>query len=416
MKGTDRAALAPAALRGWFEEKTESIRSARRDLHRIPELGFSETETSAYIAKALDSLGIAYESGVGKTGLVGRLGQGGPGRPRIAIRADMDALPIREAPGKPYASTHDGLMHACGHDAHCAMLLGAAEFLKLNEASLPGEILLVFQPAEERSDGSGRTGARHVLGSGLLEGAKAVLGAHVTPDLPAGSFGILSGPVTASGDMFEALIRGKGGHDAFVHRTVDPIFLATQALNAVYAIRSRKLAPDEAGTLSVGTFEAGTTANVIPDRARLTGTIRTFSPRTRDTFLAELRRALGVVDALGGSFELAVPVSVPLTMNDPFLAGMAREACAELFGEGAVQPLEPVMGVEDFSWYSASFPSLFLFLGAKLEDGLERPLHSSSFDIDDGALHRGSALLALTALETLDVAARGQMGGRDGRR
>lgn len=407
----DEVVFGAETLRDGFEALRETIRSHRRALHRIPELGFSETETSAYIAGVLDSLGIAFSSGIGGTGLVARLGSSEGGLPRVAIRADMDALPIQEAAGKAYASSHEGLMHACGHDAHCAMLLGLAEFLKAREASLPGELLLVFQPAEERSDGKGLTGARHVLASGLLEGVRAVFGAHVTLDLPAGSLGVLAGPVTASGDLFEAVIRGRGGHDAFVHRTLDPIFLANQALNVIYAIRSRRIAPAAAGTLSVGTFAAGTTANVIPDEARLTGTIRTFSPEVRELFRAELGRALGVVEALGGRHELNFPVEIPATVNDPSLAERARLCCAELFGGGALGVFEPMMGVEDFSWYSAAFPSLFVFLGARLEDGEDRRPHSPSFEIDDGVLYRGSALLALAALRTLAAPERG--GGGD---
>lgn len=395
------------ALRSFFEARAGRISSVRRALHAIPELGFAEVETSAYVRKELESLGVVYEGGIGGTGIVARIGRGGFADPsarprrRVAIRADMDGLPIQEEGDRPYVSTHVGKMHACGHDAHTAMLLGAAEFFKSMEASLDGEVLLVFQPAEERSDGAGLTGARHILRSGLLDGVAAVLGAHVTNDAPAGTFGIIPGPVTASGDMFRATIRGRGGHDAFVHRTIDPIFLATQVLNAIYAIRSRKIGPTERGTLSVGTIEAGTTANVIPDRALITGTIRTFDPGVREVFLAELKRALKIAEALGGSSELEIPVSLPATLNDAILAATARKVATELFGAESIHPMEPMMGVEDFSWYSSSFPSLFVMLGTRLGDGVDRPLHSPRFDIDDGVLYKGSALLSLAALEVL---------------
>ena len=392
----------------FFESIAERIRSRRRALHEIPELGFAETETSAYIRKELDALGVAYTAGIGGTGIVARIGaasgasaaRAAPGR-KVAIRADMDALPIQEEGEKPYSSRHAGTMHACGHDAHTAMLLGAAEYFKSVERSLKGEILLIFQPAEERSDGKGLTGARHIIGSGLLDGVSAVLGAHVTTDAPAGGFGIIAGPVTASGDMFKATIRGRGGHDAFAHRTIDPIFLATQVLNNIYAIRSRKIGPMECGTISVGTIESGTTANVIPEKALITGTIRTFDKAVRDVFVAELERALKVAETLGGSCELEIPVHVPETRNDAALAAMAREAAVDLFEEGCLFPMKPIMGVEDFSWYGGLYPSLFVMLGAALGDGIERPVHNPSFDIDDGILHRGSALLALTALRVL---------------
>ena len=402
------------ALRRFFESRVDRIRGHRRALHEIPELGFSEVETSAYIRAELDALGVAYEAGIGGTGVVARIGSGG-GR-RVAIRADMDGLPIREEGDKPYASRHEGRMHACGHDAHTAMLLGAVEFFKSVEASLAGEVLFIFQPAEERSDGAGLTGARHIMNSGLLKGVSAVLGIHVTPDAPAGQFGIISGPVTASGDMFRATIHGRGGHDAFVHRTIDPIFLAVQALGAIYAIRSRKIDPMDRGTLSVGTIEAGTTANVIPDRALITGTIRSFAPEVRQTFLDELEKALMVAETLGGSHELEIAVSVPVTRNDAALAATARKAAALLFGEGCICAMEPIMGVEDFSWYSLSFPSLFVMMGTSLGDGAERPLHSSRFEIDDGVLYRGSALLALTALGILSEGAGNTAGTVEGRR
>ena len=400
------------ALRRFFGNEAGRIRAHRRALHRIPELGFSEFETSAYIKGELDALGVAYQAGVGGTGTVARIGR--IGGPRVAIRADMDGLPIREEGEGPYASIHEGRMHACGHDAHSAMLLGTAAFFKSVETTLPGEVLLVFQPAEERSDGAGLTGARHILGSGLLQGVRAVLGAHVSGDLPAGSFGILPGAVTASGDMFQATIHGRGGHDAFVHRTVDPIFLAVQALGAIYALRSRKRDPMEYGTVSVGTIEAGTTANVIPDSALITGTIRSFAPEVREIFLAELEKALKIAETLGGSHDLEIRVSVPETRNDAVLAAMAREMAVLLYGEECLRSMEPIMGVEDFSWYSTRYPSLFVILGTSLGDGVERPFHSPRFDIDDSVLYRGSALLSLMALEILSGGAKQMRRDRTG--
>ncbi len=387
-----------SALRASFEALAGDIRAHRRALHRIPELGFAETKTSAYIRGVLDRLGIRYVSGIGGTGIVATLGSG---LPRVALRADIDALPIMETGGRDYASIHEGVMHACGHDAHAAMLLGAAEYLKSVEAELGGEVLLVFQPSEERSDGHGKSGAKYIIDSGCLEQVSAMFGLHVNPDAPAGRFGIVSGAVTASGDMFKATIHGKGGHDAFVHQSVDPIYLATQVLGAIYAIRSRKIDPMAAGTMSVGTIEAGTTANVIPESASITGTIRTFDSGIRDVFIAELGRALKVAEALGGSYELEIPVHVPETRNDPALAKLAAAACLELFGPEGSYEQKPFMGVEDFSWYSSVYPSMFVMLGAGIEDGIARPLHNSLFDIDDGILYRGSALLTLLALRAL---------------
>jgi amidohydrolase len=393
-----------------FRALGPAIQGHRRRLHEIPELGFEEWHTSAYIKEQLDSLGIGYRDGIGGTGIVAYLGagrgvEGGAGAAAadgaVAIRADIDGLPIQEEGDAAYRSAHQGKMHACGHDAHTAMLLGAAQYLKSVENSLPGEIRLVFQPSEERSDGKGRSGARHILDSGLLEGTKAILGAHMASGEPAGKFGIVDGAATASGDMFKVRIQGKGGHDAFVHQTIDPIFLAVQSLNSVYAIRSRNIDPVRGGTLSIGTISAGTTANVIPEALEMTGTIRTFDPETRKAFVQGLERAFSVADALGGSHVLEIPFSIPETRNDPRLAELARQSCAELFGSDSMYDAAPMMGVEDFSWYSRAMPALFIFIGASLGDGQVRPFHNPKFDIDDSILHRGSALLVSTALKIL---------------
>ncbi len=392
------------SVRRFFESRSERIRSSRRALHAIPELGFSEVETSAFIRKELDALGVEYSAGIGGTGIVARIGgRGRTSAPKVAIRADIDGLPIDEAGDAPYRSRHSGLMHACGHDAHAGMLLGVAEYFASIRNELPGEALLVFQPAEERSDGAGLTGARYILKSGLLDGVRAAIGMHVMSGEPAGRFGILPGAVMASGDMFRATIHGRGGHDAMAHQTIDPVFLATQVLNVIYAIRSRKIGPTVGGTISVGTIEAGTTANVIPERATMSGTIRTFDPAVRELFVAELQKALKVAEVLGGRCELEIPFHVPVTWNDSGLAAMAREACVELFGQESLYDCEPIMGVEDFSWYGALCPSLFIMLGAAIDDGILRSHHNPAFDIDDSVLYRGSALLAMTALGILSA-------------
>jgi len=400
MKGkVMRADAQVVRLRDYFAERADHVRSLRRELHAIPELGFSENETSAYIQRFLKSIDVPFVSGIGTTGIVARIGK--EGGPVVAIRADMDGLPIREENECPYRSRHEGLMHACGHDAHTAMLIGVAAYLKSIEAEIPGEVLLIFQPAEERSDGAGLTGARYVLQSDLLKGARAVLGVHVMSDGPAGAFGILHGPAMASGDMFTATIYGRGGHDALVHQTIDPIYLAVQVLDNIYAIRSRRIDPMKCGTISVGSVESGTTANVIPDSARLSGAIRAFDAETRKSFSEGLEKALEVAKTLGGHYELAFPVRVPATSNDTALATVARGACVDLYGADSLYACAPSMAVEDFSWYSLSFPSLFIMLGAGIGDGVLRPHHNPLFDIEDSILYRGSALLALTALRVL---------------
>jgi amidohydrolase len=387
------------AIRSYFQAQQDQIRTWRRTLHEIPELGFEEIETTAYIEKQLQLMEVPYSKGIGVTGIVAHLGRGE--KNKIALRADMDGLPIQEENQVSYQSKHAGLMHACGHDAHVAMLLGVVGYIKSIEPQLSSEIIFVFQPAEERSDGNGLTGARYILQSGWLDGVKAMLGMHVMSNTPSGCFGIVPGGVMASGDLFMASIYGKGGHDAWVHETIDPIFISTQVLNAIYAIRSRKIDPLSTGTLSIGTIEGGSTANVIPECVKISGTIRTFDQKVRDTFVAELEKALKLSEGFGGRYELTIPFHVPVTQNSPYLAGVVRKVCVDLFGPNSLAKFQPVMGVEDFSWYSLQIPSLFIALGSQLEGEL-RPHHNPRFDIDDSVLYMGSALMTAASLALLD--------------
>jgi len=386
------------SIRNYFDNKKQHIQELRRELHQIPELGFEEVETSAFVISHLQELDVKFDSGIGKTGIIARIGK--PSENVVALRADMDGLPIEEENHVSYCSRHTGRMHACGHDAHVAMLLGVVEYLKSVENEINGQVLCVFQPGEERSDGTGLTGARHILNSGKLAGAKAILGLHVMPATAAGKFGIISGGAMASGDLFNATIYGKGGHDAWVHETIDPIFITTQVLNAIYAIRSRKIDPLSTGTLSVGTIEAGTTANVIPESVKITGTIRTFDQKVRDIFVAELEKALKLSENFGGRYELDIPFHVPVTQNSPELAEYVKQICTDLYGEDSIVEVNPSMGVEDFSWYSLQIPALFVMLGAQME-GESRTAHNPRFDIDDSILHRGSAMLSTAALSLL---------------
>lgn len=386
-------------LRTYFEAQKEQIRTWRRALHEIPELGFAEVKTAAFIETQLQAMGVSYEKEIGVTGIIAHIGQG-RGK-KIALRADMDGLPIQEENDFSYRSRHDGNMHACGHDTHVAMLLGVTQYLKSIENELPGQILFVFQPAEERSDGKGLTGARYILQSGLLEGVGAMLGMHIMSNAPAGRFGIVSGGAMASGDLFMASIYGKGGHDAWVHETIDPIFITNQVLNAIYAIRSRRINPLSTGTLSIGTIEGGITANVIPECVKISGTIRTFDQTVRDTFVSELENALKLSEGFGGRYELEIPFHIPVTQNDPHLASLITQVCTDLFGKDSLIEVQPVMGVEDFSWYSLEIPSLFIMLGGQLDEEI-RPHHNPRFEIDDSVLYRGSALMSAAALAVLN--------------
>ena len=383
----------------YFTEKKNHIQQLRRELHQIPELGFNEVQTAAYIAEHLNTLGIDFESGIGITGIIARIGK--PSENTIALRADMDALPIQEENSSEYQSKQPGIMHACGHDAHVAILLGITEYLKSIENKLNGQVLCVFQPSEERGDGDGISGARHILMSGKLKNTKMMLGLHVMSNLPAGNFGIISKGVMASGDMFNAVIRGRGGHDAWAHETIDPIFITTQVLNAIYGIRSRKIDPQAPCTLSIGTIQGGTSANVIPESVCISGTLRTFDPKVREILIAELERALKLSELFGGSYKLEIPIHQPVTWNDPNLADKVRQVCLKLFGEDCLVEIKPSLGVEDFSWYSKEMPALFVMLGAQLPGEL-RPHHNPRFDIDDSILYKGSALITASVLALLE--------------
>lgn len=382
----------------YFSGQAAHVQAWRRDLHCIPELGFQEIKTAAYIQARLQEMRVDYKDGIGGTGIVAWVGR--ERGKTIALRADMDGLPIQEENEFPHRSQHEGQMHACGHDSHVAILLGVIGYLKSIEPELPGKVLFIFQPAEERGDEDGRTGARHMLASGYLDDVDAMFGLHIMSSLEAGKFGLMAGGVMASGDLFRATIHGSGGHDAWVHETTDPIYMAAQVLNAIYALRGRRIDPMKSGTISVGTIEAGTTANVIPESVHLTGTIRTFSAEVRDIFIQGLKDALRIAEVLGGSYDLELPFHVPEVQNDPVWVEKLQRTCEELFGAEAMQAFTPLMGVEDFSWYSHQIPSVFVMLGGRLPGDL-RPHHNPRFDIDDSILYRGSALLAQAARDGL---------------
>ncbi len=252
------------------------LREIRRELHRWPELGFQEFRTAARIAEVLSSLGVPFRSGIARTGIVATLGNGAP---TIALRADMDALPIHEKTGLPFASQVPGVMHACGHDAHVASLLGAA--MLLSEAEFSGSVRLIFQPAEETTDEEHRSGAYRMIEAGALEGVDAIAAAHVVVDEPVGTLLVSEGPILAATDAFELTILGSAAHGAYPHKGIDAIVLAAQVVNAIQSIVARRIDPMEAGVITVGTIAGGRKANVIAYRVELTGTIRSFSPAVR---------------------------------------------------------------------------------------------------------------------------------------
>jgi IAA-amino acid hydrolase len=382
----------------------DSLVAIRRDIHRHPELGFQEHRTAQQVAERLAELGIAVRTGVGKTGVVGDLGETGA---RIAIRADMDALPIQEANEVPYASEVPGVMHACGHDVHVACLLGAAQLLAEEAAAgrLPGQVRFLFQPSEEDQDVEGLSGAMRMVDEAVMEGVDATLGLHVSSDLLVGQIGLRDGPVTAYTDSFELAVIGREAHGAHPQDGFDAVTLAAQVINALQTVISRRLDPIRGRVITVGTIQGGTKDNIVAGRVTMTGTIRTFEPETRETLFAEMERACGVAQALGGDFELNIFQGYPPIVNDATMTALVRQVGADLLGKEQVEESLQEMGGEDFSYFAQKAPGCFLELGGSTPGEPVRVAHHPRFDVDEGCLPIGAALLAETAVRFLKEAA-----------
>lgn len=386
------------------EAMQEQIRSWRRTIHRYPELTFDEHRTAALVNATLVDMGIETETEVAKTGVVGHI-KGGPG-PVVGLRADMDALPIQEINGTEYDSTRPGIMHACGHDAHTAILMGAAAILKdlADQDRLPGSVRLLFQPSEEAQDDEDKSGGLRMVEEGALDGLDAVFGLHVNPTLDTGHVATRPGPMMAAADTFRIEIIGSGGHAARPQSATDPIALAGLVINAVQQVVSRRLNPLESGVITIGTIHGGTADNIIPDNVIMTGTMRSFTPETRQLLRDELRRACGVVEAFGGRFDLSLQEGYPPTVNTPEAAELMLEATRDLLGEDKVSIGEMVMGAEDFSYMTQAVPGSFLRLGVhNPEWGDTRyMLHRADFKLDERALAVGAAALVATAIAWME--------------
>ncbi len=382
----------------------DQIVAWRRHVHQHPELAFHEVETARFVAQTLCEMDIAVETGVGKTGVVGTLGSSSPegdASPVIALRADMDALPLSEATGLPFASQNSGVMHACGHDAHVACLLGAAKLLA-ERPPARGQVRFLFQPAEETVDEQEQSGAMRMVADGAMDGVDAVLGLHVFSIFPAGQVFFSPGPQMAAAGLFEANIHGQGGHGAMPHMAVDPIVLAAQVILGLQTVVSRRLNPVNSGVVTVGTVHGGSKDNIIPESVALTGTIRALDDRTYGQIKDEVRRVFETVRPLGGDFDLSFSANYPVTANEPAFTEFVRGVAVDLLGQQAVQPAEPMMGGEDFSILAQHAPGCFVRLGAAIADGVLRNHHDPHFDIDEQALPVGAALLAEAAVRYLN--------------
>lgn len=369
----------------------EQLRTWRRHLHRFPELYFQEVKTARFIADILSGLGCRVCEGVGRTGVVGEIGSGGP---ILALRADMDALPIQEESDVPYASAVPGVMHACGHDVHMAWLLGAAALLS-QEPPRRGQVRFLFQPSEENRDAEGKSGAQRMIEDGAMEGVAAVFGLHVDAGLPLGILHTRAGPYMAAVDPFKATVKGVSAHGAYPHKGVDPIAISAQVLSTLYAIPSRRISPLAPCVVTVGTIHGGTADNIIPGVVEMTGTIRSFSSEVRQTLWQEVQRAFALAEALGGSCSLEIKEGYPLLENDPAMVALLREVAGYVLGSEGLPEAEMETGSEDFALLirAAGGKGAFAWLGGEIA-GDRRAHHHPRFDVDERVLPLGAAILA----------------------
>jgi amidohydrolase len=390
----------------WFSEAQslfEYTQSLRRDFHMHPELGFQEFRTAGIVARELTALGLEVTTGVGGTGVTALIEGAKPG-PVVLLRADMDALPITEETGAPYASQNPGIMHACGHDAHTAILLTVARLLLAHRNELTGTVKLVFQPAEE-----GMGGAEKMIADGVLENPKVdyALALHVWNEKPIGWFGVSDGPSMAGAEIFKIKVIGKGGHGAAPHLAVDPILAAAQVVNALQGIVARNVSPLETAVVSVCTIHGGDTCNVIPPAVEMTGTIRTFEPAVRSKVLERFEQTVrAVTEGLGCRAEVEVKRLTPAVINDNGIARRVQETARALFPQETLDTRNYItMGSEDMAYILEKVPGCFIFIGsANPAKGLDAAHHHPKFNIDEAALPRGAALLAASAAALLHTA------------
>lgn len=368
----------------------------RRDFHSHPELGFSENRTAEIVARELEALGYKVRRGVGRTGVVADLGS--ENGPTIAIRADMDALPLFESNDRDYASLQSGIMHACGHDSHIAMALGAAAIL--SKESFPGRVRFLFQPSEEMGDEEGISGAPRMIEAGALENVDIVIAQHVDPHLPVGTIGISAGPASGGVDNWYAKIIGIGGHGAHPDQTVDPFVILGHVIIALNSIVSRRMNPFQPIVVSIGMINGGNAQNVIPEKIEISGTLRYTDPTILEKIHTEIRRAFEISRNLGGDFELSFEYGGGPNINHEIATHLLKTAGASILGEINIHPGTPTLGAEDFGAFTEKVPGAMFTLGT-LITGDERYLHHPRFDIDERALPIGTAMLVEATLQYL---------------
>lgn len=386
------------SIDNWIRGVEQEVIHWRRHLHEHPELSFEETETANFVYDTLSTFPHLELSRPTATSVFARLVGSKPGK-TLALRADMDALPIQEENEQSFKSTNPGVMHACGHDGHTAMLLGAAKVLAEHRDELAGEVRFIFQHAEELTPG----GAQEIVDLGLLDGVDAVVGQHLWQPMKSKMLGVTAGPLMASPDTFQITIIGRGGHAAQPHMNVDPIAIGAQIVTNLQHIASRVVDPMEPFVLSVTKFIGGTADNVIPGSVELCGTVRTFNEERRDATAAWMEQVIrGLTQAHGATYTFKYEKGYRPVVNDAQVTDIVREALVEAFGTSSVEEATPTMGGEDFSAYQSVAPGTFFFTGIYNQDNdIVYPHHHARFDIDEDALFVGAKAMVAVALHFL---------------
>jgi amidohydrolase len=363
----------------------------RRHFHANPELGLEEYETAAYVAERLRSLGIEVRTGVGKTGVVGVIRSGAAGR-TVLLRADMDALPIHEEGDRPYKSTRPGVMHACGHDGHTAILLAVARILSDRRGDLAGNVVLAFQPCEERPPG----GALGMIADGVMDDPRvdAVFGLHLT-SAPVGTVRMRAGPSSAAADSFHAEIVGVGGHASRPQQAVDPVLIAANVVTTLHTIVSREVDPLQPAVITVGTIQAGTVPNVIPPTAKMSGSVRTFDQALRERLAQRIEATIGgIARAMGGDAKVEYRFGYPVLVNDAEMTDFVRSVAREVVGEANTVEAQPIMASEDVGYFIERATGCYFNVGILNETkGITATNHNPGFDIDEDALPIGVVML-----------------------
>ncbi|MFN5664436.1 MAG: M20 family metallopeptidase [Bacteroidota bacterium] len=377
------------------------VTQLRRHLHQHPELSFAEYETQKFVRQALQQIGISKITTIANTGLVALIEGKNPASKTIALRADMDALPIEEQNDVQYKSRNNGVMHACGHDVHTSCLLGAAKILFALKEEFTGTIKLLFQPGEERLPG----GASLMIKEGALQhpSPSGIFGQHVMPLLPVGKVGFRSGLYMASTDELYVTVKGKGGHGAMPHLNIDPVLIAANIITSLQQIVSRNAQPIVPSVLSFGKVIANGATNIIPNEVYMEGTFRTLDEKWRAEAHAKMKKmAEGIAESMGGSCSFEIRKGYPFLKNDEALTGRAKQAAVQYMGVENVVDLDIWMAAEDFSYYSQEMPATFYRLGTRNEaKGIVSSVHTPTFDIDEAALEHGMGLMAWLALQEL---------------